>query len=74
MRDYGKGFRADQWAKHCGRYTCANVIEKHAGQSFLEKSACYDRWGVENAVGSRILLGKMVPVPQISSQSSYGMY
>ena len=27
-RDFGRGFTASQWARFCGRYTCAESIEK----------------------------------------------
>jgi len=27
-RDFGRGFTASQWARYCGRYTCAESIEK----------------------------------------------
>lgn len=68
LRDSGRGLRADQWARFCGRYVCADVIEKHARQRLLERSTSYGNWGVENDVGSRVLLGKVVPVPQMPPQ------
>ncbi|KAF5305262.1 hypothetical protein FQA39_LY09227 [Lamprigera yunnana] len=72
LRDSGRGFRADQWARFCGRYVCADVIEKHARQRLLERSTSYGNWGVENDMGARVLLGKVVPVPQIS-QPQHGI-
>lgn len=72
LRDYGRGFRADQWARFCGRYTCSDVIEKHTGRSNLEKSMTYETWSVDGDIGSRILLGKAAPVSQASTQSFYG--
>ncbi|PNF13994.1 hypothetical protein B7P43_G08584 [Cryptotermes secundus] len=30
LRDTGRGLRAEQWARFCGRYVCAEVIEKFA--------------------------------------------
>ncbi|KAF2883398.1 hypothetical protein ILUMI_22773 [Ignelater luminosus] len=65
LRDSGRGLRADQWARFCGRYVCADVIEKHARQRLLERSTSYGNWGGENDMGARVLLGKVVPVPQI---------
>ncbi|KAK4877558.1 hypothetical protein RN001_010064 [Aquatica leii] len=68
LRDSGRGLRADQWARFCGRYVCADVIEKHARQRLLERSTSYGNWGGENDIGAKVLLGKVVPVPQISQQ------
>ncbi|XP_022903368.1 ankyrin repeat domain-containing protein 33B-like [Onthophagus taurus] len=73
LRDNGRGLRADQWARFCGRYVCADVIEKLARQRLLERSTSYGNWGIENEMGARILLGKVVPVPQIPQQSSHGI-
>lgn len=72
MRDNGRGFRADQWARFCGRYICADVIEKHARHRLLERSTSYGGWGGENELGARILMGKVLPVPQIPVQTSHG--
>lgn len=36
--DYGRGFRAEQWSRFCGRYSCAEMIEKCARVRLLEKS------------------------------------
>lgn len=36
--DHGRRFRPDQWARFCGRYTCAEMIEKQARSRLLEKS------------------------------------
>lgn len=72
LRDNGRGLRADQWARFCGRYICADVIEKHARQRLLERSTSYGNWGSENEMGARILLGKVMPVPQINPQTSHG--
>lgn len=72
LRDNGRGFRADQWARFCGRYICADVIEKHARHRLLERSTSYGGWGGENELGARILMGKVVPVPQIPVQTSHG--
>lgn len=36
--DYGRGFRPDQWARFCGRFSCAEMIEKQSRSRLLEKS------------------------------------
>lgn len=36
--DYGRGFRAEQWSRFCGRYSCAEMIEKCARVRLLEKA------------------------------------
>lgn len=73
LRDNGRGLRADQWARFCGRYVCADVIEKHARQRLLERSTSYGNWGGENEMNARIILGKVMPVPSpITPQTSNG--
>lgn len=72
LRDSGRGLRADQWARFCGRYVCADVIEKHARQRLLERSTSYGNWGSDNDMGARVVLGKVVPVPHIS-QPEHGI-
>jgi len=39
MRDCGRGLRADQWARYCGRYVCAEAIEKLARSRLLQRSS-----------------------------------
>lgn len=74
MRDNGRGFRADQWARFCGRYVCADVIEKHARQRLLERSTSYGNWGGENDIAAKVLMGKVVPVPPVPQQTSHGKW
>lgn len=33
VTDYGRGLRAEQWARFCGRHSCAEIIEKCARAS-----------------------------------------
>ncbi|CAH1113051.1 unnamed protein product, partial [Psylliodes chrysocephalus] len=73
LRDNGRGFRADQWARFCGRYVCADVIEKHARQRLLERSTSYGNWGGDNELGARVLMGKVIPIPIIPQQQSQGL-
>ncbi|KAG5882562.1 hypothetical protein JTB14_037110 [Gonioctena quinquepunctata] len=73
LRDNGRGFRADQWARFCGRYVCADVIEKHARQRLLERSTSYGNWGGENEHGARVLMGKVIPLPTMPQQQSHGL-
>lgn len=56
MRDTGRGLRAEQWARYCGRYTCADVIEKYARSQLLSKTASYGNWGGEPELG-KIIIG-----------------
>lgn len=51
MRDTGRGLRAEQWARYCGRYLCADVIEKYARNKLLSKTASYGNWGGEPELG-----------------------
>lgn len=36
--DNGRGFRAEQWARFCGRYTCAEMIETCARARLMDKA------------------------------------
>lgn len=51
MRDTGRGLRAEQWARYCGRYICADMIEKYARNQLLSKTASYGNWGGEPELG-----------------------
>ncbi|KAF7280117.1 hypothetical protein GWI33_006374 [Rhynchophorus ferrugineus] len=73
LRDNGRGFRADQWARFCGRYVCADVIEKHARQRLLERSTSYGHWGMDHEMGARVVMGKVVPVPPVTQPQSNGL-
>ncbi|CAG9762344.1 unnamed protein product [Ceutorhynchus assimilis] len=72
LRDNGRGFRADQWARFCGRYVCADVIEKHARQRLLERSTSYGSWGMEQD-NRAVMAGKVVQVPPVSSPPPNGL-
>lgn len=61
MRDTGRGLRAEQWARHCGRYVCADVIEKYARSQLLSKSTSYGNWGNEPEMGLHFINGKLQP-------------
>ncbi|EEB18980.1 ankyrin repeat-containing protein, putative [Pediculus humanus corporis] len=39
LRDSGRGLKAEQWARFCGRYVCAEVIEKFTKQKFSDKTS-----------------------------------
>ncbi|CAH0772024.1 unnamed protein product [Bemisia tabaci] len=61
MRDSGRGLRAEQWARFCGRYVCAEVIEKFARSRLLERTTAYGRWGSDSDLGPRLVNGKLQP-------------
>ncbi|XP_046606619.1 SH3 and multiple ankyrin repeat domains protein 1-like isoform X2 [Neodiprion virginianus] len=62
LRDYGRGLRAEQWARFCGRYVCAEIIERFARHRLLERTTSC-RWGSEPELAARVLQGKVTPVP-----------
>ncbi|XP_043510582.1 uncharacterized protein LOC122528966 [Frieseomelitta varia] len=62
LRDHGRGLRAEQWARFCGRYVCAEVIERFARHRLLERSTSC-RWGSEPELAAKVLQGKVMPVP-----------
>lgn len=43
LTDPARGFRADQWARYCGRHQTAEMIETTARSKLLEKSAS-NKW------------------------------
>nr|CAD7576520.1 unnamed protein product [Timema californicum] len=61
LRDTGRGLRAEQWARFCGRYVCAEVIEKFSRHKLMERSTAYGRWGSEPELAARLLMGGRVP-------------
>lgn len=65
MRDTGRSLRAEQWARFCGRYVCADVIEKLSRHRLLERTTAYGRWGSEPELGPHLVQGKLQP-PAIS--------
>lgn len=60
IRDAGRGLRAEQWARFCGRYICAEVIEKFARHRMPDRSTPNGRWGSEPELAGRILTGKVI--------------
>lgn len=43
LKDWGRGLRAEEWAKYCGRHGCAEAIEKFSKQ----KNSTFGKWGSE---------------------------
>ncbi|XP_012223483.1 uncharacterized protein [Linepithema humile] len=62
LRDHGRGLRAEQWARFCGRYVCAEMIERFARHRLLERTTSC-RWGSEPELAAKVLQGKVTPVP-----------
>ncbi|XP_011497992.1 PREDICTED: ankyrin repeat and SOCS box protein 14-like isoform X2 [Ceratosolen solmsi marchali] len=67
LRDHGRGLRAEQWARYCGRYVCAEVIERFARHRLLEKSTSC-RWGSEPELAAQVLQGKLMPITSMPMQ------
>ncbi|XP_057334753.1 uncharacterized protein LOC130673657 isoform X2 [Microplitis mediator] len=61
LRDHGRGLKAEQWARFCGRHVCADVIERFTRHRLMEKTSC--RWGSEPELAAKVLQGKVLPVP-----------
>lgn len=69
MRDTGRGLRAEQWARFCGRYNCADAIEKLARNRLLERTTSYGRWGSDPELGPHLLVnGKLMQPPAATLQ------
>ncbi|XP_018405868.1 PREDICTED: uncharacterized protein LOC108782177 [Cyphomyrmex costatus] len=62
LRDHGRGLRAEQWARFCGRYVCAEMIERFARHRLLERTTSC-RWGSEPELAAKVLQGKVTPIP-----------
>lgn len=64
VRDTGRGLRAEQWARFCGRYNCADAIEKLARNRLLERTTSYGRWGSDPDLRPHLLVnGKLMQPP-----------
>ncbi|XP_050542195.1 uncharacterized protein LOC126906018 isoform X2 [Daktulosphaira vitifoliae] len=70
MRDTGRGLRAEQWARFCGRYNCADAIEKLARNRLLERTTSYGRWGSDPELGPHLLINGRLMQPPSSLQRS----
>ncbi|XP_065162130.1 cortactin-binding protein 2-like isoform X2 [Atheta coriaria] len=70
LKDDGRALRADQWARFCGRYVCADVIEKHARQKLLERTTSYGNWGT---AADRTPTACKVPITTTIVQHSTGI-
>ncbi|KAK3928395.1 Ankyrin repeat domain-containing protein 33B [Frankliniella fusca] len=57
LRDTGRGLRAEQWARFCGRHVCAELIERLARQRLLDRGTAYGRWGSEPEL--QVALGRV---------------
>ncbi|XP_059472256.1 espin-like [Neocloeon triangulifer] len=74
LRDLGRGYRAEQWARYCGRHMCAEVIDKFSRHRLLERAGATHpgaavgggRWGSEPE-----LTAQACP-PQAAAPSSSG--
>ncbi|XP_012279309.1 uncharacterized protein LOC105699126 isoform X2 [Orussus abietinus] len=72
LRDHGRGLRAEQWARFCGRYSCADVIERFARHRLLDRNTSC-RWGSEPELAAKVLQGKVTPVPTNLPPASTGL-
>ncbi|XP_011702631.1 PREDICTED: uncharacterized protein LOC105458784 isoform X2 [Wasmannia auropunctata] len=72
LRDHGRGLRAEQWARFCGRYVCAEMIERFARHRLLERTTSC-RWGSEPELAAKVLQGKVTPIPTTPLPQSSGL-
>ncbi|XP_036139972.1 protein HOS4 isoform X2 [Monomorium pharaonis] len=72
LRDHGRGLRAEQWARFCGRYACAEMIERFARHRLLERTTSC-RWGSEPELAAKVLQGKVTPIPPTPLPQSSGL-
>ncbi|XP_053687844.1 uncharacterized protein LOC128737266 [Sabethes cyaneus] len=63
--DTGRGFRAEQWARFCGRHTCAETIEQCARARLLDKSTPCGKWSHD----INLPIDKNVPLKATRSSS-----
>ncbi|KAF6202443.1 hypothetical protein GE061_004842 [Apolygus lucorum] len=72
VRDYGRGLRAEEWARFCGRYGCSEMIERHSRSKLMEKGASSGRWGSDPSLGPQVIGGMLIPPPSAPPTSSGG--
>ncbi|XP_065340643.1 photoreceptor ankyrin repeat protein-like isoform X2 [Cloeon dipterum] len=73
LRDLGRGFRAEQWARYCGRHMCAEVIDKFSRHRLLERAgATHPNAAVGGRWGSEPELTAQACPPQAAPPSSSG--
>ncbi|XP_044014558.1 uncharacterized protein LOC122856783 isoform X2 [Aphidius gifuensis] len=63
LKDHGRGLRAEQWARYCGRHACADTIEKFSRHRLIDRTSC--RWGSEPELATKVLQGKIIPIQQV---------
>ncbi|KAL1117316.1 hypothetical protein AAG570_004642 [Ranatra chinensis] len=63
LRDPGRGFRAEEWARFCGRYGTAETIEKCARGRLMERggNGSGGRWGSDPQLGPHVVNGVLRP-------------
>ncbi|XP_073976247.1 uncharacterized protein [Rhodnius prolixus] len=75
LRDHGRGLRAEEWARYCGRYVCSEMIERQSRSKLLDKNTSTGRWGSDPSLGPQLVGGLLLPPPGVlppSSTSSSG--
>lgn len=66
LTDPARGFRADQWARYCGRHQTAEMIETTARAKLLDKSAS-NKW-THDAIPRSKTTSAMAPNGHIMQQ------
>lgn len=65
VTDYGRGLRAEQWARFCGRHSCAEIIEKCSRTSVYDKDKdamkCDGGSGKDKLIKGRARANSTVP-------------
>ncbi|XP_052873059.1 uncharacterized protein LOC128278375 [Anopheles cruzii] len=71
--DAGRGFRAEQWARFCGRHTCAETIEQCARARLLDKSTPCGRWShdINLPVDKNALKARSCSITPQSTQNGF---
>lgn len=61
LRDHGRGLRAEEWARYCGRHVTADLIAKQARGALLSRESGGGRWGSDPELCPHLVGGILLP-------------
>lgn len=68
--DSARGMRANEWSRLCGRYTCAEMIEKCSRAKLLETTTTSSKWARDVMINEKFPNSK--PKDEYTSPASNG--
>lgn len=61
LRDHGRGLRAEEWARFCGRHVTAELIAKQARGALLSRESGSGKWGSDPELCPHLVQGVLLP-------------